>query len=262
MYSTTTQRWRERRDSYRPAGETIDVRRFEVASIPDDNTAKRFVVEHHYSASFPAARYRFGLFKADELVGVAVFSVPPHPKVITNCLPGDASESVELGRFVLLDSVPGNGETWFLARCFEALRAEAVVGVVSFSDPSPRSTLDGRQIFAGHIGTIYQAHNATYIGRGASRTLKLLPDGTVLSARALSKLRTGERGWRYTAELLEHHGAELLEAGADRRAWAAHWTGQLTRNVRHPGNHKYVWALDKRARRHLPPSQPYPKMAA
>ena len=40
--------------------------------------------------------------------------------------------TVELGRFVLLDSVAGNGETWFLARSFEILRKHAIVGVVSF----------------------------------------------------------------------------------------------------------------------------------
>ena len=49
------QRWRERRDSYRPAGEVIDPRRFEVAPIPDDTTARAFVEAHHYSASYPAA---------------------------------------------------------------------------------------------------------------------------------------------------------------------------------------------------------------
>ena len=33
--------------------------------------------------------------------------------------------TVELGRFVLLDSVAGNGETWFLARSFDILRKHA-----------------------------------------------------------------------------------------------------------------------------------------
>jgi len=49
---------------------------------------------------------------------------------------------VELGRSVLLDSVPGNGETWFLARCFEQMRKSDLIGVVTFSDPVPRKSPD------------------------------------------------------------------------------------------------------------------------
>jgi len=44
---------------------------------------------------------------------------------------------------VLLDSVPGNGETWFLARCFEQLRTSDLIGVVTFSDPVPRKKVPG-----------------------------------------------------------------------------------------------------------------------
>jgi len=42
----------------------------------------------------------------------------------------------------LLDSVPGNGETWFLARCFEQMRKSDLIGVVTFSDPVPRKSPD------------------------------------------------------------------------------------------------------------------------
>lgn len=40
----------------------------------------------------------------------------------------------------------------------------------------------GALVFGGHIGTISQAHNAVYLGRGTARTHRLLPDGTVLAA--------------------------------------------------------------------------------
>lgn len=45
--SAVVQRWRARRESYRPAGEPIETRRYEVALIPDDTTARAFVIEHH-----------------------------------------------------------------------------------------------------------------------------------------------------------------------------------------------------------------------
>ena len=159
---TSSQRWRERRDSYRIAGEMIQTSAYEVATIADDSTPKAFVVQHHYSASYPAARFRMGLYRTGALVGVAVFSHPCRNEVLTRVFPGDPLASVELGRFVLLDDVPANGETWFLARCFRLLRGH-VAGVRSMSDPVPRRTLDGRMVTVGHIGCIYQAHNAVYL---------------------------------------------------------------------------------------------------
>lgn len=260
MITPVTQRWRDRRDSYRPAGETIATHAYEVAPVGESD-AKAFVVAHHYSGSYPAARFRFGLHRGSRLVGVAVFSHPSNDRVLTNVFPGAAVESVELGRFVLLDDVPANGETWFLARCFESLRIEGLLGVLSFSDPLPRTSMAGRTVFAGHIGTIYQAHNATYLGRGTRRTLRLLPDGSVLSDRAIQKIRGGERGWRYAAETLERFGADRI-ANDNAVEWLHAWLPKLTRAVRHEGNHKYAWTLQRRLRRHLPASLPYPKFTA
>lgn len=258
MMTNVSQRWRSGRAAYRPAGEPIDPRRFEVAPIEDDRTAKTFVVEHHYSGSYPAARRRFGLYRGAALVGVAVFSVPANAAALS-CLPGAPEESVELGRFVLLDDVPANGESWFLARAFEQLRREGFVGVVSFSDPCGRTRADGGLVFPGHVGTIYQASNAVYLGRSKAETVRLLPDGSVLHRRALAKLRNGERGRRYVEGLLERHGAPAREPGENPRDYADRCLRAVTRPFRHGGNHKYAWALQRRDRRFLPPSLPYPK---
>lgn len=258
MHVTHVQRWRGGRDTYRPAGETIRTADYEVAPIESDTIAKQFVLDHHYSGCYPAARFRFGLYHREDLVGVAVFSQPMSTGVLKP-LPGNPADSVELGRFVLLDNVPANGETWFLARAFELLR-QHVVGVVSFSDPMPRDDLAGSVVFGGHVGTIYQAFNAVYVGRGARRTLHLLPDGTVFSARAASKIRQRERGWRYAAAQLERFGVPALGRTEDAAAWLRDALKQVTRTRRHPGNHKYAWALSRRDRRFLPVSQPYPKM--
>lgn len=259
MITNVAQRWTAGRDSYRPAGEPIKAADFEVVPIDRDAIAKAFVLDHHYSGSYPAARFRYGLHHAAELVGVAVFSVPANYAALA-CLPGEAKASVELGRFVLVDDVPANGESWFLARCFELLRAEGVVGVVSFSDPTPRAATDGTIVLAGHVGTIYQATNACYLGRSKAETRRLLPDGSLLHGRALTKIRNRRRGWKYAAALLEHHGATALGANDDARAWVDHWTGELCRPLPHPGNHKYAWTLHRRDRKHLPTSQPYPKL--
>ena len=49
------QRWRLRRDSYRPAGEPLNPRLHEVAEVAGDRGPKAFILTHHYSASYPSA---------------------------------------------------------------------------------------------------------------------------------------------------------------------------------------------------------------
>ncbi len=174
---------------------------------------------------------------------MAVFSHPCNDRVLTNVFGGRPTDSVELGRFVLLDTVPFNGETWMLGCCLRRLRALGVRGVVSFSDPVPRTNLEGRLIFPGHVGTIYQAGNAAYLGRGQARTLRLLPDGAVFSDRARQKVCAHERGWEYAQAQLVRFGAETLGPEDDGREWLGRWLPRLTRPLPHPGNHRYAWAL-------------------
>lgn len=251
-------RWREQRGVYRPAGETIRTAEYDVAPLAEDRVARAFVVQHHYSGTYPAARVRVGLYHRGALVGVAVFSHPCANTVLTRLFPG--VPAVELGRFVLLDSVPGNGETWFLARCFAELRARGFGGVVSFSDPVPRQTAEGRTIFAGHLGTIYQAGNARYLGRSEARTLHLLPDGRVFPHRATTKIRNGERGWRYASARLEAYGAPPAPTDDDARgAWLTRALAAVTRPLRHGGNHRYAWGLTRAIIPHGSP-RPYPKV--
>jgi len=259
------QRWRDRRGTYRPPNEVISTHDYEVAPI-SVTQAKQFVTRHHYSGSYVACRYRYGLFlryalfPEDELVGVAVFSMPMSQKVLTNIFPCDPLESIELGRFVLLDTVPSNAESWFFARCRELLQREGMKGIVAFSDDTPRTRLNTQHpIFFGHIGNFYQSSNGVYLNRTTPRTLKLLPDGSVFSDRTASKIRKAERGWRYAAKILVQHGA--TEPPADNlnalKPWLIHWTTVLTRPLKHPGNHRYAWSLSPSIT--LPRSHQYPK---
>ncbi|WP_434097618.1 hypothetical protein [Streptomyces viridosporus] len=83
--------WRQRQHSWRHVGEGgFDARRYEMERISEKD-AEAFVREHHYSASYPAAVHRFGLYdvSADKprLSGVAVFGVPVSPAVLTKALP-------------------------------------------------------------------------------------------------------------------------------------------------------------------------------
>ena len=112
----------------------------------------------------------------------------------------------------------------------------------------------------GHCGIAFQAHNGIYLGRGTPRTLRLLPNGRVLHERTIQKIRVGERGWRAGAVQFEEFGAAAAPDDADqRRVWLAENIRQLTRPLRHRGNHKYAWPLTAAMRQALPASLPYPK---
>lgn len=260
MKAEVAQRWRDRRESFRRRGEDFASRNYEVASIDSDTIAKRFVCRHHYSGSYVAARERFGLYRSGELVGVAVFSVPCHPAVITNWFDfADWRAGLELGRFVLLDDVRFNAESWFYARCRELLTADGYLGIVSFSDDQPRTTAAGQIAFGGHVGTIYQASNGVLRGRSKRQTARLLPSGRVWHRRNRGKVLNLDPGWEGAVTQLELAGAPPFRPD-DREAWLTDAIARFTRPLRHPGNLRYLWGLDRRVRQSLPASDPYPKM--
>jgi hypothetical protein len=259
-----TQTWR------RPEDGGFDASRYAVAPISEP-AARQFVTARHYAGdSWPSARLRYGLFDTAagrNLVGAAVLGIPVAGAVLTGVFPGLApyEESLELSRFVLSEQVPSNGETWFLARAFALAAADGIQGVVSFADPVPRLREDGTQVKPGHVGLIYAASGAIYTGRGTPRTLKLLRDGTVLSERALQKVRRQERGHEYVERLLVAHGARPPRAGQAPAAWLAEALDSAgIRRLRHQGNHRYAFrlGLSRRARAAVPvalPALPRPR---
>ncbi|HET9062402.1 MAG TPA: hypothetical protein VFO62_03850 [Candidatus Binatia bacterium] len=251
MIAETCQRWTEKHETRRPSGETIRASAYDAIAI-DPSTAVAFVRRHHYARECSSRSHTFGLYQRGELAGVAVFGALPSMNAHRKVFPTLGTKvGVTLGRFVLVDSVPGNGESWFIARCFDLLRERGVVGVESCADPT-----------RGHIGTIYQATNGRYVGKTNPATRYLLPDGTELSNRAASKLTGGERGDGRAIAQLVSFGADAPQCGEDLVAWLRVWRARLTKTVRHHGNHRYLWCLDRRARRAVlaAPSLPYPKI--
>lgn len=263
MGDAACQRWRDRRDAFR-RGDLIDPRRHAV-DVVGREVARGFVVRHHYSGTFPAARFSVGLYRGRCLAGVAVFSVPSQQASIPARSGQPAALGIELGRFVLLDEVEANGETWFLARAFRLLRRELpeIRAVLAYSDPLRRTAEDGRTVMPGHIGTIYQAFNARHVGRSKPRTLFLGPDGREVPPRSLSKLRNDERGAGYVYERLISLGAPRRRATEGSSAYVRRALAEGPfRRARHPGCFCYVWPLDRRATVSLPAPLPFPKEVA
>ena len=238
------QRWRRGRDRWvHPGGPRFVPARYEVDVI-DEAAARPFIETHHYAHSYPAARFAYGLFDTlvGQLVGVAVYAVPVNVAVLTGPFPAltPYEQSIELSRLVLLDDVPFNSESWFVARCHHDLNLAGIRGVVSFSDPLPRHRRDGTVVMPGHVGTVYQALNFVYTGRSKAHSVTLLPDGSVMHGRAKAKIRAQHTGHRYAERVLEDLGARPMVAGEDAAAWLRHalaTIGAVT--VRHPGNHRF-----------------------
>lgn len=265
--SANCQRWNGGQHTWRHTSEGgFDPARYSVEPL-DETTAKAFVTGHHYSGTYPAAAQRYALLDGPLLVGVLVLGIPASGRVLTAPFPelDPYTESLELSRLVLLDEVPANAETWFIARCFTEAAARGVRGVVSFADPVPR-LVNGQVLFPGHVGTIYQASNAVLAGRSTARTLTLLPDGTVLSARAMQKVRGQERGHRHVEQLLMAWGAPAPKAFGDPARWLIDALAVIgATKLRHRGNHRYCFRLGTPAQRRsihlgLPATTPYPKL--
>lgn len=243
------QRWRDGRHSWRHVREGgFDQGRYQVAAL-DELQAKAFCTQHHYAgASYPAALRRYGLTDLEDgrLVGTAVLGAPVSAAVLTTVLPtlDPYTQSQELARLVLLDEVPANAESWMLARVFRDLRDNGIRGVVSFADPVPRYTSAGLQVKPGHCGIIYQATGAAFTGRGTPRSLVLLPDGTVLNARAAQKVRSQEQGHQYVEARLEALGATTRHPEQPPASWLAQALHDVgARRLRHPGAYRYVFRL-------------------
>jgi hypothetical protein len=255
---TGEQRWQHPRYS------VFDRTRYGVQAI-NAKPAREFVVTHHYSQSWCAPKFCYGLFDLagpePRLVGVAVLSIPVKAvavKSFPNLVP--FYEAVELGRLVLLDEVAANGESFFLAEVFRLAAAKGIRGIVSFADPVRRTTLDDRVIFGGHIGEVYGLAMGSQDGRSGfgytgrtDRSIKtLMPDGRILNEQARSKITGLRQGWQYGVRFLAEYGARDLDpAQDDPREWLAEALRTTrARPLEHDGQHRYlrVTGTTRRAR--------------
>lgn len=253
MIVDVSQRHTERRITWRAHRDVVSTRALDAVVVAPA-VAKAFVEEHHYSGTCAPPAHPVCLYDRGELVGSACFgplaSMNAHRFVFPTLTP---TEGVTLGRFVLVQDVGFNAESWFIARCFELLRARGVVGIESCADPR-----------WGHIGQIYQATNGRHVGLTNRSTIHLFDDGTELSNRTQGKARRGEIGRRYAIEQLVARGAAPPACGEDMHEWTKRWRLELTRKQRHPGKYRYMWCLDRRRRREVlrVPAVAYPKLDA
>lgn len=173
--------------------------------------ASSFIKANHYLASMPQFLINYGLFRVTpagqkDLEGVLVMSNLAGEKKYGV----GRNNGAELSRLVLLDSVEAGAESWFMGRAFDDFKpyfetSTVTPGgkgrkpgplrlIVSHSDPVPVRDERGTVTLPGHIGNIYQAKNALYVGRSRAATRYTTPEGRNFSARNLSKIAAWKRG--------------------------------------------------------------------
>ena len=120
----------------------------------DKKIAIDIVIQNHYLHRKPPCSISLGLFHNEDIVGVITYGVPPSHTLLKGICGEDESQNVyELNRLWVSDSVPKNGESFFISQSFKFLDKEIIV---SFADTSQN-----------HVGIVYQATNWIYTGMSA-----------------------------------------------------------------------------------------------
>ena len=165
-----------------------EVKQYTIKEIVP-SLAKTFVISWHYSHSMPASKVCFGLYRGEDLIGVAVYGDPAMRHQAT-CYACD----IELRRLCIIDDTPKNAESRFIGLTLKALRKKGFKAVLSLADPEH-----------GHQGAIYRASNFECLGeeRGTGSRL-LVVDGVEMHSRSAFR-KFGRSGIKNLSDLLGAH---------------------------------------------------------
>lgn len=150
---------------------------YEVRDCPLSDAAALIRAEHYARGCSNTAVYRHGLYKADRLVGVALW-LPPTKNCAKTVHPTEWRRVLALSRLAVLPSEPQNSESLLIGASIRKIRREKKwVGLVTFADLSQ-----------GHTGKIYKATN--WEDRGLTKPEPRWEDH---AGRQVSRLSTKSR---------------------------------------------------------------------
>jgi len=112
--------------------------------------AREVAEREHYMHRKPVVSHAFGLYDAEELVGVCVYGTPASRHLQLGAYPSDPGKVLELNRLWVHDRMPKNTESWFVSRTLGQVGSRMVV---SYADT-----------VQGHLGYLYRALNFHYAG--------------------------------------------------------------------------------------------------
>jgi hypothetical protein len=219
-----------------PSVAHLDVKKAVVRPI-GKSLAKQIIYKYEWLGTMAPTSYHFGIFFGDYCAGVTCVGG-------SNCVGGtnvhspfaiDRKELLILARGANVHWSPNGANSKLVAWTCKLLSKKNLGKIlIAYSDTD-----------AGEIGTIYQASNWIYIGRGSSTKQWVSPIGRVHDAKHPSNLRKrqGDKYPRSTyVKLLKEQG----------------WYEQSTNP-----KHRYVFVLDKKdkalSKIVASMKQPYPK---
>ena len=161
-----------------------------------NNTARRFVFEHHYSQVMPRiTKLCIGGFENDILVAVATLGYGVRPKhTIQKCFPGlSVGDYLEIGKLCVSDDMPRNSESQFIAKMIKLIRRANPELMLLYS------WADG---ILGKPGYVYQASNF-YFGGHIWTEMYLDAEGHRVHPRTMQGLSNGPRVGKFKTRRYE-----------------------------------------------------------
>lgn len=160
--------------------------------LVEQKIAKQFIIEKHYSHSYPVGCVNLGAYYGEELIGIIVFGMSCQAKMASSIVPIlNQGDYYELQRLYVDDCTKTGFETWFVSKSISWIKENRpnIVMLVSFADP-----------YYGHVGTIYQAGNWIYTGSNKGGYVYIDENDKVMHARTIAKGKVDksklEKEWR------------------------------------------------------------------
>ena len=172
----------------------VDTSKIKLRKI-DKTTAKKIIVDNHYSHKFSHCRYALGIFyvgeshrffdeKEEKLIGCIIYGHPVGRRVIGSIFKEEIlpnNSVLELTRLFIYDGYGKNIESYVISKSFKWLKQfdKNVKVLISYADPD-----------VNHAGGIYQATNWIYQGCGEFQmaptySLRVKPDGEWIHSRTV-----------------------------------------------------------------------------
>lgn len=189
---------------------TIDLNKI-IVSKCSPKLAREYIATYHYSHILPdCVQECFVAKDGTKIVGVLCYGRGATNDSITNLVKGiNLNQTRELVRLWCKDNTPKNTESFFIAKTLKLLPKE-VKAIVSFSDEEQN-----------HFGTIYQASNFYYLGKGNSNQMLINSEGKKFHIRTIGSYK------RRHPELKDWNNKSIMEK--------YNW-----KPIKCQGKHKYI----------------------
>jgi len=174
-----------------------------------------FAQRWHYTATGGNMLWNYGLWDGYSLVGVVSYNLPTMPACSAFFGQENWEWVVHMGRLVCAEDAPRNTESRLISGSLRLLKQDR---------PIARACVTYAAVSVGHIGYVYQATNALYLGttqpdrylidnKGIRRSPRSRPDGSGASESELYR----EMGWTLHKELGKHRYVYLLGSKTERK---------------------------------------------